>query len=351
MSSLPSATSGTEGGPATFSATELAIVLSHYDLGVIDAAQPFIRGSRRAPKLLLRSERGAFLLKRRAEGRDDPDRVALAHGVQRHLASRGFPVAALITTRRHQGTLILHAGRVYELFAYVNGAKYDQSPAATKEAGAALALLHTLLRDFTVTTPIVTTSYHKLAQIPAHLPGLCERLDPALRGTGESLARAYQEASDRVDAFGFGGWPLQMVHGDWHPGNMLFAGTRVAAVLDFDTVRREPRAVDVANGALQFSITRTGENPELWPSELDEARFGVFLQGYDSMSPAGAILSRAELGAMAWLMVEAMVAEAFVPIAATGRFGPIPGGAFLRMVERKVEWLIRNHERLSRAAG
>ena len=46
-----------------------------------------------------------------------------------------------------------------------------------------------------------------------------------------------------------------------------------------------------------------------------------------------------------------MVAEAFVPIAATGRFGPIPGGAFLRMVERKVEWLIRNHERLSRAAG
>jgi Ser/Thr protein kinase RdoA (MazF antagonist) len=223
--------------------------------------------------------------------------------------------------------------------------------AATREAGSALALLHTLLRDFVPPASVTSTSYHRLAQIPAQLPTLCERLDPALKATGESLARAYQEASDRVDAAGFANWPAQMVHGDWHPGNMLFSGSRVAAVLDFDTVRREPRATDVANGALQFSITRLGENPEVWPSDLDEARFGVFLEGYDSMSPAGAILSRAELGAMAWLMVEAMVAEAFVPIAATGRFGPIPGGAFLRMVERKVEWLTRNHERLSRAAG
>ncbi len=351
MSSLPSATSGTEGGPATFAASELAIVLSHFDLGVIDAIQPFVRGSRRAPKLLIRSERGGFLLKRRAEGRDDPERVALAHGVQRHLASRGFPVASLITTRRHQGTIILHAGRVYELFAFVTGAKYDQSLAATREAGSALALLHTLLRDFAPGTPIVTTSYHRLPQIPAQLPTLCERLDPRLRGTGEALARAYQEAADRVEGFGFATWPSQMVHGDWHPGNMLFSGTRVAAVLDFDTVRREPRAIDVANGALQFSITRLGENPEVWPSELDETRFKSFLEGYDSMSPAGAILSRAELGALAWLMVEAMVAEAFVPVAATGRFGPIPGGAFLRMVERKVEWLTRNHELLSRVAG
>jgi len=351
MSSLPSAASGTESGTASFAAGELAIVLSHYDLGVIDAVQSFVRGSRRAPKLLIRSERGVFLLKRRAEGRDDPERVALSHGVQRHLAGRGFPVAPLVTTRRHQGTIILHGGRVYELFAYISGTKFDQSEPATREAGAALALLHTLLRDFTVPSSVVFTSYHRLPQIPAQLPGLCERLDPSLRATGEGLARAYQQAADRVDALGFAGWPMQMVHGDWHPGNMLFTGTRVAAVLDFDTARREPRVVDVANGALQFSITRTGENPEGWPSELDETRFRVFLEGYDSMSPAGGILSRAELDALVWLMVEAMVAEAFVPIAATGRFGPIPGGAFLRMVERKVDWLTKHYERLSRVAG
>src|SRR5688500_12371060 len=54
------------GGRSRFDRDELAIVLSHYDLGVIEQVQEFPRGSRKAPKLLLKADRGTYLLKRRA---------------------------------------------------------------------------------------------------------------------------------------------------------------------------------------------------------------------------------------------------------------------------------------------
>ena len=52
-------------GGAHFSSEELAQVLSHYDVGVIHEAKPLAAGSKRAPKMVIRSEQGKFLLKRR----------------------------------------------------------------------------------------------------------------------------------------------------------------------------------------------------------------------------------------------------------------------------------------------
>src|SRR3954463_4920826 len=60
------------GGRGQFSAGELAVVMSHFDIGVIDSIVESPRGSRKAPKLLIVSEQGKFLLKRRARGKDDP---------------------------------------------------------------------------------------------------------------------------------------------------------------------------------------------------------------------------------------------------------------------------------------
>src|SRR5262245_8225146 len=50
---------------AAFEAGELAIVCSRYDIGVIEAVKEFRRGSGRAPKVVLKTDRGRYLLKRR----------------------------------------------------------------------------------------------------------------------------------------------------------------------------------------------------------------------------------------------------------------------------------------------
>ena len=86
-----------------FSAEELAIVLSHYDIGVVDSIVEYPRGSRKAPKLLIVSEQGKFLLKRRARGKDDPYKVAFCHALQLFLAGKQFPLPHLIGTRRRGG--------------------------------------------------------------------------------------------------------------------------------------------------------------------------------------------------------------------------------------------------------
>jgi hypothetical protein len=45
------------GGGAHFSSVELAEVLSHYNIGVIHQARPLNAGNKRAPKMMITSEK------------------------------------------------------------------------------------------------------------------------------------------------------------------------------------------------------------------------------------------------------------------------------------------------------
>jgi homoserine kinase type II len=123
---------------------------------------------------------------------------------------------------------------------------------------------------------------------------------------------------------------------------MLFRNRKVVAVIDYDAARTQQRIIDLANGALQFSILGGGDDPSKWPDFVDETRFKRFIRGYDDVD----VISVAELEIIPWLMVEAMVAESVLPIAATGSFGRIEGYGFLQMIERKVRWVQANRERL-----
>ena len=78
------------------------------------------------------------------------------------------------------------------------------------------------------------------------------------------VTAAFREhAAVRVRETGIAGWPRQIIHSDFHPGNVIFADKGVRAVVDFDSARVGPRAIDVANGALQFSVTRRLPSPTL----------------------------------------------------------------------------------------
>ena len=67
--------------------------------------------------------------------------------------------------------------------------------------------------------------------------------------------------------------------------------------------------------------------------------------GYDEVN----VISRLELKAVPQLMCEAMIAEAVLPIAATGSFGRMPGFPFLQMVQRKTQWILAHLDELDRA--
>ncbi len=345
--------SGMSGDRERFAPDELAVVLSHYDLGVIESAQEFLRGSRRAPKLLLTSARGKFLLKRRAVGRDDPFKVAFSHALVGHLRERRFPVPALIGTRDEHNSLLQLHGHVYELFEYVEGTRYAGSLEETTYAGRALAEYHGAVTDFRTEWNPPTGSYHDAPSVRNGLNAI-----PTVAGSHDSvvgheaellhltqqLHELYDQAAERVEHGGLAAWPATIIHGDWHPGNMLFRDQRVVALLDFDAARHQPRIIDVAYGMLQFSILRGTAGPQEWPAYFDETRMRRFLAGY----LAGQPLPDDHRRVIPWLMIESLVAEAALPIAMTGSFGRLPGFGVLQMVARKVRWLRENVERMRR---
>ena len=339
-------------GGAHFSSEELVRVLSHYDVGVIHQIKSLSGGNRRAPKMVVVSEQGKFLLKRRPRGKDDLYRVAFAHAVQTHLAAKNFPVTGLIATRSDDNTILQFNSHIYELFKFVSGSRYDGSPESTIDSGRQLADFHHNLADFAHEFKPLQTSFHDSSTVRSHLRTIgsdrTARSSGKLQAAAEALTVLYNESSVQANQLGFDSWPKQVIHGDWHPGNMLFSKGKVAVVLDFDSIRVAPAVIDLANGMLQFSIVGGRPNPADWPDYFDQDKLMQFLDGYKERAIHETTrLDEYKLKALLDLMIETMIAEAVLPIAATGFFGHLHGSDFLLMIRRKAEWLNNNREKLT----
>ncbi len=341
--------------PERFAPEELAIVLSHYDLGVLDSAKEFQAGSCHAPKLLLESPKGKFLLKRRAAGKNDPFRVAFAHALIAHLREKGFPCPAVVSPRDQDTSLLRANGHVYEVFEYVEGARYDGSLKQTARAGLTLAAFHDAVVDFHTEWDPPTGSYHDssavrsgLIEIPTAASGHDSALgrEAELLQLAQELHASYDEAADAVRAELEQTEPT-IIHGDWHPGNLLFRGERIVAVLDLDAARLLPSVVDVASAITQFSIVRSDSAPDAWPERFDEQRIRAFAGGYETVRRLG----DDERGLIPDLMVESLVAEAALPIAQTGSLGRHPGLGVLRMIAGKIRWLRQSADEIRVCLG
>ncbi|MEI6273972.1 MAG: hypothetical protein WCQ03_10925, partial [Phycisphaerae bacterium] len=110
--------------------------------------------------------------------------------------------------------------------------------------------------------------------------------------------------------------------------------------------RLEPAIADVANGLLQFSV-RAGPISAIakWPHELDESLFSGFTKGFAAVEAAGL---HEFVNMVPWLMIEACIAEAAIPIARTGMFATIAGEKMLTLILRRAMWLQSNAANVAR---
>lgn len=335
-----------------FESDELASCLSHYDIGTVQKIEEFPRGSRRAPKMLIQTNQGEFVFKRRARGKDELNKVKFNHQIQKQLAEKNFPLPHLIETKEDRNSMLILGERVYEMFEYIPGRSYENSLKTTADAGRMLGQYHKILENFNSDFISPIGSYHNAAAITKAIKATVISLPldsrpcaKTLTHTIKFLEEAYSLCANKVEEAGLNHLPAQVVHGDWHPGNLLYRDDKVVAVIDFDAARMQQRIIDVANGALQFSIIGGDNCPSQWPENTDEERFKTFLNTYDSLN----IISTMELKIIPYLMCEALIAESVLPIAATGSFGRLNGFEFLRMIERKVRWILKNIKELRKA--
>jgi Ser/Thr protein kinase RdoA (MazF antagonist) len=338
----------------SFAPDELAVVLSHYDLGIIESVTEFKRGSRRSPKVGIVSQRGKFLLKKRARGRGGVDRARYAHAIQSHLTAKGFALPKLIQPKDSDDTMLYLQGSVYEMFDYMAGHPYSGEGEETRDAGRMLAVFHQMMSDFPANGAYTGSGYHDATSVQTGLNAIPAGVSSHESAVGKDaeilsltsfLYEAYTEAAAAVERAGYPNWPDSVAHSDWHPGNLLFRHGRVLAVLDYDCARIGKASCDVGNGALQFSMVGRGD-PVQWPDHTDLPRVKEFIEGYGGERG----VSKHTLAALPYLMIEALIAESVLPIAATGQFGPFDGFGFMQMIRRKVTWIQRHAGELQTVA-
>jgi len=358
----PSSVDSESGERATFGPAELRTVLEAFPVTLVREIREFPAGSRQAPKVRVVASEGEFLLKRREARQELVARAIFNHRLQLHLEAAGVPVARLVGTVRGNRSMLLMGERVYELFEWVDGRRMVKAAPEVRHAARVLGRIHHEAADLPTedapslagyhASPTVETAFERAERAVTTADPTVDRA--GLRATLQDLRRRLADAVVAVEEAGWKTAPTQPIHGDWHPGNVLFTPERptqrhpgvVRAVIDFDSSRVEPRLVDVANGLLHFAMRSDPDrSPAEWPPSLSGDRIRAFLAGW--LETAGPLRPH-EPAMLAPLMIEGLVAESIVPIARSGTFARVPGGPFLDMVRRKAVWIERNARPLRR---
>jgi homoserine kinase type II len=257
----------------------------------------------------------------------DPERVGYEHALLRALQRVGlsFAVPCPVATPAGETAVPVPPDgpgsrpALAALFPLLPGERPDAGdPAQVRAAGAALGELDGALARVAVapgrTSPPVVT----LLQHPPGAPGDADPLQldglplaPGQRAGLDALAGRLRETVPPL----YGALPRQVIHWDFEPSNVLVAGGRVTAVLDFEFAAPDLRAIDLARGLHAWTRGALADGTA-W--EAIEA----FAGGYRTRAP----LAPGEAGAVAPLLLLSQLAI-FVHWANRYRRGMLPAGA------------------------
>lgn len=313
---------------------EIDGVLQHYDTGTVRDIRELAAGSLYSPKVVLDTERGTLLLKRRARGLDMPALVAFGHEVVLGCQGRGLCVPPLIGTKDDNSSFVQFEDQVYELFVYIDGKPFDRAnPNHAHAMGSLLFETHGVMDRVHTTFPPATepemiglSRLSTLKPIEQLLPPKLSEDVPRILGYAQELAQA--NASKPA-----------LVHGDWHPGNMIFLGDALVAVCDFDNTRVGSRLRELAQSLVHVSMVTPspGQRSADVAPEPDAVRLTSFWNGY--RHAGGSELARTAVGLMPGVMIDEALAS----------LGSNPSehqGAMLSAIWRKATWIDENQSRL-----
>lgn len=328
---------------------EIIRALGHWDVTVgRDSVSP---GSGTAnASVILDTERGKLLLKRRNPRYSEERWVRFDHALMEHLRARDMPTPLAMPTI--QGKRWARAeGKVYELYPYMPGEEHAAGDRRQIEsAGEMLARFQAATADFQPPCEKSWERYHSPVRIVEGLEELAAREGSTL-DDNELFAiarRTGRELAQRMPDERYWSLPQTIVHGDWHPANLKFRGDGVAGIFDLDWCTRQPRMVDLADGLLFFCGRR--REPvipgDIWSLtqgfEMDGGLVRTFGTAYAALaSPTGAELrALADLMRCRWLYCRVDAMQRKVPRERQVEF-------LLRDLLPPLRWLDANETRIA----
>ncbi|MGI8769697.1 MAG: phosphotransferase enzyme family protein [Propionibacteriaceae bacterium] len=222
------------------------------------------------------------------------DRVVALQSVRTALADAGLPTVRPLRSADGETVATLSGGQAVELEPYVDWDARMCTADLLRTGHRLLARLHDVLRDIDIPAAALSdddANYLSAADAPV----LSRRGARRIHSWGDAeLDRYAEEVVAHLDRVVAAEEPLshgeliQPVHGDYWDNNVLFAGGRVAALLDLGFLGRRTRVDDLALTAYFFLL----EPGKGLPSGDDLRHICSFADAYDA---AAAIpLSRRE---------------------------------------------------------
>ncbi len=232
--------------------------------------------------LALRRKKGSAA-KIMAKHPDIGDSIEGQHRLILFLHGHGFPVAPPLLTKE-KGTYVSVLGIPCSLYPFIEGQPMEPGNLRQLRASAeALAKYHELTASYPEEPPLSQAPFPQLfSEKLRDFRQYSETLDGSLStlGMAESML-AFKSGLDEIETemqnLSYNSLPKVVIHGDYKPGNILFQGNNVAAVIDFARSRNEARLFDIAKTISGLVGTS------------DDATFlhmiSAFITAYDSTFP------------------------------------------------------------------
>ena len=194
-------------------------------------------------------------------------------GILNHLSKKKFPYEIINPIKNKRGNYLMNfKKRSLWVYHYLKG---EQKKKVTKKEfqniAKALALFHNYSKthkvqeDFRKIFPWLRKEYKRLSTRKAK-----NKRDKLFLENNELFRKILEEVA-KVD---YG--KLQANHRDFHEGNMIFNKQKVKGIIDFDGIRKAPRALDIVLSILNTSYIKHG-----WTKEKQK----VFLKAYEKINP------------------------------------------------------------------
>jgi homoserine kinase type II len=194
--------------------------------------------------------------------------VELAHQLRlmRLLRERGFPAPEVVTASSGKDHTELD-GRLWIATRGVEGTPFiDASPAHLRAMGRTLARYHQTVADLpaAVTEPAVLVELRTRAND--------EGVEPGLRNRAALLVAQLTAVLPHL--------PRVVVHGGARRGSLVFNGSQIAGVLDFDSAHADVRVLDLAVAVHDVGKVYTGPGDADNKVALDLSRVSEMLAAY-----------------------------------------------------------------------
>lgn len=236
-----------------------------------------------------------------------------------HVVARGVPVPRGLPAQ-DGAALVEHEGRVAVLFTFLDGEEPDRLRREHRLAGARmLARLHRALKEFDAPprpgwtlpdgAPVLLADLdwreNRLWSWNACRQALLS-LDPGTLPAGveprdivDQMEHHIEVIGDRAKRLRRGRLPVQVIHGDYWPGNVRVHDDEVAGVFDWDDTHHDWRALEVGRSAGEFC--RDSPTHDFNLAEVDEF--------FDAYTEAGGEILPEEREAFGVLVAAARVTE------------------------------------------